>query len=141
MHFSTITVASILALASSAVAGRAVVHNNCDQDLYLTIARGNGARPPQVKIPKNGGEWSEDYQGVGNSLGITKNANFYSASTPKLVFGYSDQPPTVYYSVSNQDGNIGLPWHLDGSGSCPDFKTVSGTKACGDNEWLYLYVC
>lgn len=83
MHFLT-SVSLVLAMASSTLAaGHASIVNRCSSTVYLTINR-PGVFGSPVAL-KSGKTYSEEYEGTGNSLGVTKNSNFYSSSTPKLI--------------------------------------------------------
>ncbi|KAG9943428.1 hypothetical protein KCU85_g8699, partial [Aureobasidium melanogenum] len=144
MHFTTLTTASILALASSALAGKAAVKNNCPQDVYLTITRQDQSHTQQ-KLAANGGYYSEQLQGQGNSYGLTKNTDYYSPNTAKLIWGASDSAGVVYYSLNNVDGNPfdGQSVSLTGNQpNCPAVTSVDGsTKACSDANDFTLTVC
>ncbi|KAF1980970.1 hypothetical protein K402DRAFT_425774 [Aulographum hederae CBS 113979] len=137
---------SVLALATSAIAGTAFVRNNCGQTVYLTITRGNQATTTSTIAP--GGSFSEGYHGTGNSIGVTKNPDYYSPNTPKLIFGYSDQPPTVYWSVNSVNGDpfSGQTFSVDansGNGACPGTVGYNGGKVlgCGNGGSLTLKLC
>lgn len=144
MHFTTFTAASILALASSALAGQAAIKNNCPQDVFLTITR-QDQTSSQQKLAANGGYYSEKLQGQGNSYGLTKDSNYYSANTAKLIWGASDSAGVVYYSLNNVDGNPfnGQSVKLTGNQpNCAAVTTVDGsTKACSNSNDLTLTVC
>ncbi|KAI5268551.1 hypothetical protein E4T47_07754 [Aureobasidium subglaciale] len=144
MHFSTFTAASVLALASSALAGKAAVKNNCGQDVYLTITRQDQSHTQQ-KLAANGGYFSEQLSGQGNSYGLTKNQDYYSANTPKLIWGASDSAGVVYYSLNNVDGNPfnGQSVRLTGNqANCPAVTSVDGsTKACSNSNDFTLTLC
>lgn len=144
MHFSTFTAASILALASSTFASKVAVKNNCPQDIFLQITRQDQSHTQQ-KIASNGGYFSEQLNGQGNSYGITKNQDYYSPNTPKLIWGASDSAGVVYYSLNNVDGNPfnGQSVKLTGNQqSCPAVTSVDGsTKACSNVNDFTLTLC
>ncbi|KAI4722986.1 hypothetical protein E4T48_00784 [Aureobasidium sp. EXF-10727] len=144
MHFTTLTTASVLALASSALAGKAAVKNNCPQDIFLTITRSDQSHTQQ-KLAANGGYYSEQLAGQGNSYGLTKNSDYYSATTPKLIWGASDSAGVVYYSLNDVDGNPFDGQSVVVTGSQPNCPAVSGadgsTKACSDSNDFTLTVC
>jgi hypothetical protein len=144
MHFTTVTFASILALTSSALAGQAAIKNNCPQDIFLTITR-QDQTSTQQKLAAKGGYYSEKLQGQGNSYGLTKDSNYYSANTAKLIWGASDSAGVVYYSLNNVDGNAfaGQSVKLTGNQpNCAAVTTVDGsTKACSDSNDFTLTLC
>ncbi|KAF2094406.1 hypothetical protein NA57DRAFT_60450 [Rhizodiscina lignyota] len=143
MHFASLSAVALLAMASSAYAGSASVTNRCKQDLWVSITRaGPGETAHTFKLP-TGRTWSESYQGTGNSIGVTTNPNYYSPDTAKLIWGYSDQPPMVYWSVNSVNGNIGLPFSVVAGDDCPGTNGFNGGKTltCSDKENISLYVC
>lgn len=144
MQFTTLTAASILALASSALAGNAIVQNNCPQQVYLTITRQDQSSSQQT-LAANGGHFSEALQGQGNSYGVSKNSDYYSANTPKLIWGASDSAGLVYYSLSTANGNPfdGQSVNLKGSdAACPVVSSPDGSvKACADSSDFTLTLC
>ena len=98
MHATTF-IASVLALTSTALASNAGIKNNCNQDIFLTTT-GPSQKSTSMKIAANGGYFSTPIKGQGNSFGLTKNADYYSANTPKLIWGASDSNGVTYYSVN-----------------------------------------
>lgn len=144
MHFTTFTAASILALASSALAGQAAIKNNCPQDIFLTITR-QDQTSTQQKLAAKGGYYSEKLQGQGNSYGLTKDSNYYSPNTAKLIWGASDNAGVVYYSLNNVDGNPfnGQSVKLTGNQpNCAAVTSVDGsTKACSNSNDFTLTLC
>jgi hypothetical protein len=146
MHFVA-TITATLAVASSALAlGQAKVVNNCKSSVWLTINRPGVFG--QAKEFKSKATYHETYKGTGNSIGITKSSDFYSASTPKLIFGYSDQSPTVFYSVAAQDGapSFGSPspgFKLTATGNCPGSNGYNNGKTltCSDAQSITVTLC
>ena len=143
MRFST-TLAGLVALASTALAGNAIVQNNCQEDVYLTITRADQSSTQQ-RLAGNGGRYSEPVSGNGNSFGLTKNADYFSASTPKLIWGFSDSPPTVYYTVSNVNGDpfAGEGFNLAATDAgCGVVTGYDGaTHTCADSNDFTLTTC
>jgi hypothetical protein len=143
MHGSTV-IASVLAIASTALAGSAGIKNKCKQDIFLTITGAN-QKSTQMKIAANGGYFSTPIQGQGNSYGLTKNSDYYSANTPKLIWGASDSNGINYYSLNTVNGNPFAGESLSLSGNQPGCATITNpdgnTKACTDKADFYLQVC
>ena len=143
MHFS-VAAAALVTLASTALAGSALVQNNCPEEVYLTITRGDQSSS-QLKLAGNGGKYSEPLSGNGNSFGLTKSSDYYSANTPKLIWGFSDAAPTLYYSVSSVDGDAlaGEQWQLSASDSgCGVVNSSDGaTHACADSNDFTFALC
>lgn len=146
MHFF-ITIAAGLALISSALAtGQAKVVNNCAYPIYITINR-PGVFGTAKKFNAHS-TYSEAIKGTGNSIGITKNANFYSSGTPKLILGYSDQSPTLYYSVNHQDGTLTFAspspgFKLTANGGCPGSNGYNNGKTltCNNKNSILVTLC
>lgn len=143
MHFS-VAAAGLLALASTALAGNSIVKNNCAEQVYLTITDSSQSST-QYALAGNGGSYSAPISGQGNSFGITKNSDYYSASTAKLIWGFSDTPPTLYYSVSSVNGDpfSGESWKLSATdGSCASVSNYDGqTNTCADSNDFTLALC
>ena len=142
MHF---TAASLLAIASTALAaGTATVQNNCQEQVYLTITRSDQSSTIQ-SLAGSGGLYSEPIANQGNSFGLTKNDQYYSASTPKLIWGFSDAAPTLYYTVSNVDGDAfaGESFALSASDAgCGVVSSYDGqVHACDDGNNFTLTLC
>lgn len=103
MHFTTAT-AALFGLATTSLAATVSVKSQCNQPLYLTYTNSSNFNT-QYPIAVNG-SYSQPLGGKGNQFGITKDPNYFSASTPKFVFGYSDSTDKLtYWSVSAVDGN------------------------------------
>ncbi|GAB7347033.1 hypothetical protein MBLNU459_g3176t1 [Dothideomycetes sp. NU459] len=143
MH-SFVAAASLLALASTAIAGNAIVQNNCQEQVFLTITLSDQSSTQQA-LAGSGGMYSEPISGQGKSFGITKSSDYYSDSTPKLIWGFSDSAPTLYYSVSSVNGDpmSGESWDLSPSdSSCPSVSDYSGnTETCADSNDFTLTLC
>ncbi|KAI4775538.1 hypothetical protein E4T52_09512 [Aureobasidium sp. EXF-3400] len=143
MHATTF-IASALALASTALAGTAGIKNNCKQDIFLTTT-GQNQKSTQLKIAANGGYYSTPIQGQGNSYGLSKSADYYSANTAKLIWGASDSNGVTYYSLNTVNGNPFAGQSVRLSGSQPGCATITSpdgaTKACTDKADFYLQVC
>ncbi|KAI5207025.1 hypothetical protein E4T39_02056 [Aureobasidium subglaciale] len=144
MLSTSFTIASILAIASTALAGTAGIKNNCGQDIFLTITHSDQSHS-QMSIAANGGYFSEQINGQGNSYGLTKNSDYYSANTPKLIWGASDSDGTIYYSLNTVNGNPFDGQSISLSGNQPGCATITSpdgsTKACTDKADFYLQVC
>ncbi|KAL1304136.1 hypothetical protein AAFC00_000564 [Neodothiora populina] len=143
MRFQQV-IASLALIAGTAVAGSAVVQNNCNEEVWLTITRADQSSTQQ-KLAGNGGRYSEQISGQGNSFGLTKNADYYSASTPKLIWGFSDSNPTLYYSVSSVNGDpfAGEKFQLSATdGNCAQVNSyTSFTYTCADSNTFTLATC
>lgn len=143
MHF-LIATAGLLSLASTALAGNAIVKNNCQEQIFLTITLADQSSTQQA-IAGSGGSFSEPISGQGNSFGITKTSDYYSASTPKLIWGFTDSTPTLYYSVSNVDGDpmSGETWSVSATdGSCSSISSYDGkVYTCADTNNFTLNLC
>jgi len=143
MH-TFIAATSLLSLASIALAGSAIVKNNCKEQVFLTITLADQSSTEQA-IAGSGGIYSEPISGQGNSFGITKDSAYYSASTPKLIWGFSDSTPTLYYSVSSVNGDpmSGETWTLGAApGSCASVTSYDGVvHACADSNDFTLTLC
>jgi hypothetical protein len=143
MYASTV-IASVLAIASTALAGSAGIKNNCKQDIFLTTT-GPNQKSTQMKIAANGGYFSTPIQGQGNSYGLTKNSDYYSANTPKLIWGASDSNGVTYYSLNTVNGNPFAGQSISLSGNQPGCATITkpdgNTKACTDKADFYLQAC
>ncbi|PSK36101.1 hypothetical protein B9Z65_5916 [Elsinoe australis] len=131
------------ALASTAMAGNAIVQNKCTSTIYLTITRANQMTTTRPIAP--GQKYSEPIANQGNSFGITRNQDYYSPNTPKLIWGFSNSPPTLYYSVSQVNGNPfeGAKFRLRSSDTkCQAVTGLDGrTRTCGSNNDFTLVAC
>ncbi|KAF2154181.1 hypothetical protein K461DRAFT_277283 [Myriangium duriaei CBS 260.36] len=139
-----ITLAVLSALAATAFAGTANVVNRCNQPAYLTITRSDQTTQTYT-LAAGQGQYHEVIKGQGNSYGVTLDPNYYSPNTPKLIWGVSDVPPTLYYSVNTVDGN---PFANLGFSLVTSDSTCSGvnspdarTRTCGDGAQLTLNLC
>lgn len=143
MHFASLSAVTVLAMASSAVAGSASVVNRCKSDIYVTITRAGPSETAHTQRLPAGKTWAESYQGTGNSIGVTTSPSYYSTSVAKLIWGYSDQTPTVYWSVNSLNGNLGLPFSVVAGDHCPGTSGYNGGKTltCPDQYNIALYVC
>lgn len=137
------TLALISALSATAFAGTAVVTNKCSQDVFLTITRSD--QTSQTYDIQSGISYSETISGQGNSFGVTLSSDYYSPNTPKLIWGFSDVSPTLYYSVSTVDGN---PFGSLGFGLVVSDNSCSGvasadsrTRTCEDGATFTLNLC
>jgi len=140
MH-STIAVASLMALISTAAAGTVSVVNNCVEQKFLTITRSNQQSTTQA-IAGQGGSYKENISGQGNSFGITNNDQYYSADTAKLIFGFSDAPPTLYYTVSSVNGDPQAGETFSLNTACGSVFTYDGlVHTCDDSGDFVLALC
>ncbi|KAH0359677.1 hypothetical protein KCU65_g9822, partial [Aureobasidium melanogenum] len=143
MHTTTF-IASVFALTSTALAGSAGIKNNCNQDIFLTTT-GPNQKSSQMKIAANGGYFSTPINGQGNSYGLSKNKDYYSGNTPKLIWGASDSNSVTYYSLNTVNGNPFNGQKISLSGNQPGCATITSpdgsTKACTDKADFYLQVC
>lgn len=148
MRISTVTAAGILSLATTAFAvGNAIVDNDCVESVYLTITRSDQTST-QRTIAGTNGTYSEVLSGQGNSFGVTKSADYWSSTTPKLIFGYSEGNDGLsYWTVSTVDGDptAGEGWKVAPSVSTCTSAT-NGTMAgqvytCTNTADLVLTLC
>lgn len=132
--------ALVSALASTAFAGTAVVYNSCGSNIYLTTTD-SSQQSTTTTIGPNGST-SATISGSGNSWGVSTNMDFYSSTTPKLIWGFTDTAPTLYYSVSTVDGNPFSSFSLSTTDStCPVITSANGsTVTCGDGATFTLNV-
>ncbi|GAB7337091.1 hypothetical protein MBLNU457_g2492t1 [Dothideomycetes sp. NU457] len=138
---STIAVASLMALISTAAAGTVSVVNNCAEQKFLTITRSNQQSTTQA-IAGHGGSYKENISGQGNSFGITNNNQYYSANTPKLIFGFSDAPPTLYYTVSSVNGDPQAGEKFSLNTACGSVTSYDGlVHTCTDGGDFTLALC
>ncbi|PNS16736.1 hypothetical protein CAC42_4700 [Sphaceloma murrayae] len=143
MQFTTTLAVLVGAIASTAMAGNAIVENKCTSTIYLTITRANQMSSTRPIAP--GQKYQEAIANQGNSFGITRNADYYSPNTPKLIWGFSNAPPTLYYSVSQVNGDpfAGAKFRLRSSdGNCGAVTGYDGrTRTCGSNNDFTLVAC
>ncbi|KAF4551977.1 Hypothetical protein D9617_11g008240 [Elsinoe fawcettii] len=143
MQFTTSLTLLVGALASTAAAGNAVVWNRCTDTIYLTITRANQQSTTRPIAPNQ--RYSEGIANQGNSFGITRNADYYSPNTPKLIWGFSNAPPTLYYSVSQVNGDpfAGAKFRLKSSDNkCAAITGYDGrTRTCNSNNDFTLVAC
>lgn len=146
MRFSTVTL-GLLSATSTALAGTVTIQNNAKEIVYLTETLSDQTSTSST-IAVNA-SYSEVAAGQGKSLGITLNPNYFSPSTPKLIFGYSVDTMSglVYWTVSSVDGN---PFSAPGDGfnvepsdpTCTNATTYDGqVHTCGSaaNFTLTVY--
>lgn len=138
---SVITITSLMALISTAAAGTVSVVNNCVEQKFLTITRSDQSSTIQA-IAGQGGSYKENISGQGNSFGITNNDQYYSADTPKLIFGFSDAPPTLYYTVSTVNGDPQTGETFSLNTACGSVTSYDGlVHTCDDSGDFTLALC
>ncbi|KAF2221088.1 hypothetical protein BDZ85DRAFT_23949 [Elsinoe ampelina] len=143
MQLTTTLTLLTAALASTAAAGNAVVWNRCTDTIYLTITRAN--QQSTTRPIASGQRYTETIANQGNSFGVTRNPDYFSPNTPKLIWGFSNAPPTLYYSVSQVNGDpfAGAKFRLKSSdGNCQAITGYDGrTRTCGSNNDYTLVAC
>lgn len=135
------SLAVVSTIAATALAGSASVVNKCNHDIFLTISEPNKASTQHTI--KAGAKFTQPVVGSGNSWGLTNNANYYSASTPKLIWGWSDSSNTVYYSVNTVDGNPYSKFSLNTNDSkCSNVNSPDArTRTCPSSADFTLTTC
>lgn len=138
---STIAVASLMALISTAAAGTISVVNNCAEQKFLTITNSDQSSTTSA-IAGQGGSYKENISGSGNSFGITNNDQYYSADTPKLILGFSDAAPTLYYSISTVNGDPQAGESFSFNSACGSVNSYDGqVHTCDDSGDFTLALC
>jgi len=144
MHSTVLRAAGLLALTTTAIAGSASVVNRCKEDAFLTVTLST-QQSTTHQIAGSNGSYSEPITGQGNSWGITKTNDYFSASTPKLIWGFSDAAPTLYYTVSNVDGDpmAGEGFNISSTDAgCGSVTSYDGsTHTCSDSNNFTLTLC
>jgi len=102
MLFTTAAI-TLLSVVGTAMAATVRVNTRCTDNVFLQLTDSSGVTK-QVTLATNG-TYSQPLVGSGKQIGITKNADYFASTTPKLVFAYSVAPPTTYWTVSNISGN------------------------------------
>lgn len=104
MQFTTV-IAPLLISASTSFAATAGVKNNSDKTIFVTVTN-SSQTSTEYTIAANG-SYSQPLIGMGNVLGVTLDPNYFSSSTKKFIFGYTDSPSAKlsYWTVSNVDGD------------------------------------
>lgn len=136
MHFITAT-ATLIGFASTCLAATSGIKNNCNQPIYLTYTDSD-ADIISTTIAING-TYSQTLGGKGNQFGLTKIADYFTPSTPKLILGFSDSTDLLtYWSVSTVDGNPGISFLVSASDpSCSTASTIDGqVHTCTDTVCL-----
>jgi hypothetical protein len=104
MHATSLT-SSLLAFASTALAvSSQAVLNNCGESVWLTVTNSTQQTTGPFEV-KSTGAWEGPIVGAANSLGVTKNDQFWSADTSKLILGTTTSSGTLYWSVNDVNGN------------------------------------
>jgi hypothetical protein len=136
MHLTTTLTTVVLALATSthAVSNQAVL-NNCNETVFLTVI--DGAQRTNGPFALNAaGAWSGPINGPGNSLGISKNDLFWSNETAKLILGTTSDTGTLYWTVSEVNGNPVAPPEKFFVGSVGQVENI-----CGNASETGSHVC
>lgn len=149
MRFTTTAISLISLASTSLAAATAGIKSECVDPIYLTVTNST-QQSTQYTIAPNG-SYSQPITGQGNSYGITKRPDYYSSSTPKFVFGWTDSTSDnlTYWSVSSVDGNP-----LNGTAgeggfnvvfadpTCPEATTYDGqVHTCPDYNSFVIYLC
>jgi len=106
MMLSKTAVLAAVALATfvpAALAGKASVENRCDQDVYLWSVAGS-AGADMVTLPP-GKSYSETYRLNHNGGGISMKLALTKSQGDITQFEYTLDAATVWYDVSNINGN------------------------------------
>lgn len=149
MRFTAAAAASVLALAASANASMLSVKNTCSETLYITLTDSSQKTTGPTEFA-SGATYVSNIVGQGNSFALTKNTDYYSPNTPKLVLGTSTSNGVLYWSVSDVNGNpfagesfsitspSGNKGNVCGTATSPD----SQVHGCADdNVTLTLVTC
>ncbi|KAM0714897.1 hypothetical protein Q7P37_009362 [Cladosporium fusiforme] len=148
MHLTASLLTTLLTLATSTSAiSNQTVRNNCNEAIFVTYINSTKSTTGPLKVNGTGGTWDSSIIGVGNSLGVSKNDQFWSNETPKLILGSSTDRGVLYWTVSNVDGNPfdGQKFRV-GSGEKNNCESADNfdTKVHGcqdDNVALTLTLC
>ncbi|GAB7352678.1 hypothetical protein MBLNU459_g3040t2 [Dothideomycetes sp. NU459] len=149
MRSVSATILSLLSLASTSFAATAGIKSQCNDQVYLTVTNST-QQSTQYTIAPNG-TYSQPLAGSGNSYGITKDPDYYSSSTPKFVFGWTDSTSDqlTYWSVSSVDGNPLVGGAGEGGfnvvfsdPTCSGATTYDGqVHTCPDYNSVVVYLC
>ena len=142
MQLTTALSTAILAFttATLAVSHQAVL-NNCNETVFLTAIDGakNTNGPFELK---SSGAWSGPINGPGNSLGISKNDLFWSDQTAKLILGTTTDTGTLYWTVSEVNGNPVAPPEKFFVGSVGATENVCGNASeTGNHVGVLVLLC
>jgi hypothetical protein len=114
MHLPTTTLS--LLITSTTALSTQEVWNWCADPFYLVNVNSTGSTTGPLKIAPGGGDWTTPITGVGNSLGVSINDQFWSSNTSKLVWGSSTDAGILYWTVSNVNGDpfaaAGQKWEV-----------------------------
>lgn len=157
MHFTTVTLASLAALAPMVSAlGSAVVHNKCDFPVYLWSV---GSSMSDTKtLVANDGAYTELYRTDDSTGGIalkmTLEEDGLTTGKPQTIFSYAlnDDEGKIFYDLSDvfgdpftghtlsvtpaEDTCKGICWNGGISASY-----VSNTEACTRDADVILTLC
>ncbi|KAL1974431.1 hypothetical protein VTN31DRAFT_4635 [Thermomyces dupontii] len=148
----TSLVAAAAGLVGLAAAGDAIVHNSCEESVYLWSVGGSIGERHEVKP---GEEWSEeihrDPSSGGVAIKITRGPDGLFDGSPQLIFAYTLEDPTLWYDLSTVFGDAfaGSPVTLSPSKEeCgvihwPDGVSPPGSnvKTCSSDIDLALTLC
>lgn len=99
MHYATFTAAGLATIAASVSASSVQVNNYCDTPCWITLVNSTYGSS-QFELG-SGQAWVENISGAGNSLGLTKTADYWSSSTPKLILGTTIDSAKLWWSVND----------------------------------------
>jgi len=107
MHLTTSALALLITTltASTTAVSTQEVFNWCADPVFLVNVNSTGSTTGPEKIAGGGSNWATPIVGVGNSLGISKNDQYWSNGTAKLIWGTSTDAGILYWTVSNVDGD------------------------------------
>ncbi|KAK5693172.1 hypothetical protein LTR97_010648 [Elasticomyces elasticus] len=119
------------------------IKNNCPQTVYIVYS--NEQYKSASATLSSGKGLGIILSGLGYSVGLSKDPNFYSTSVPKLILGYSvnSDQDLIYYSLAPDFGNPlqGQSVSIAGDG-CPSVNSADGkTYACAVTRALTYTLC
>jgi len=106
MRSFTTAATAILAYAVAAYATEYIVKDYCQEDVFLYVADPTGTSAP-IKLP-SGQAYIHQITGLGNSLGVVKQASdYWSATGAKLILGTSRNATEdiLYWTLSHVNGD------------------------------------
>lgn len=116
MHLTASTLSLLLtSLATSTTAvSTQEVFNWCGESVFLVNVNSTGSTTGPKEITAGGGNWTTPIVGVGNSVGVSKNDQYFSNKTAKLIWGTSTDAGVLYWTVSSVDGDpfAGEKWEV-----------------------------
>ncbi|EMC93279.1 hypothetical protein BAUCODRAFT_235042 [Baudoinia panamericana UAMH 10762] len=117
----TSTAFGLLATAASVQASQYTIINHCPWSIWITLANQGGTGNP-AELQANHTSPAVTMTGSGNSVGITRDSNYWGLTEYKLIFGYTESAGTIWWSVNDVNGDpfAENPWNITSSGSRDD---------------------